>query len=155
MNRNLILEKLLAQLQEDLNRHLAANKRASAGATDSESRAETKWDTCGLEASYLARGHAQQFNELATGIQQLRRFTLPDFTNRPIGKGALVEVDLNGTTSFFLLLDCGGGSTITEAGKEITVITPQTPVGSALLNKKQGDTFSFRAGSEGRILSVE
>jgi hypothetical protein len=155
MNKNLVYQSLLAKLDEELNRHLAANKRASAGATDSETRAETKWDTCGLEASYLARGHAQQFNELAAGVQQLRGRTFPDFINRPIGKGALVEVDLGNGPKWFLLNHCGGGSRLTVDGYEIMVITPESPVGAALLGKMQGDLFSFRAESSGKILRVE
>jgi len=155
MNKKLILQALLAKLDDDLSRHLAANKRASAGATDSETRAETKWDTCGLEASYLARGHAQQFNELAAGVQQLRGTIVLDFTHRPIGTGALVEVDLGNGPKLFLLNHCGGGSKLTVDGRDIMVITTESPVGAALLGKKQGDLFSFRSDSSGKILKVE
>lgn len=154
MNKAMILQILLAELEEDLRRQLAANKQASAGATDSEARAETKWDTCGLEASYLARGHAQQFKELAADVHQLRGFIAPDFTDRPIGTGALVEVYFGGAATLFFLLHCGGGTELTVEGREVTVITPESPVGAALLDKHPGDSFSFRAGSSGKILSV-
>ena len=155
MNKPMILKALLAELEEDLRRQLAANERASAGATDSEARAETKWDTCGLEASYLARGHAQQFQSLAADVHNLRSFVAADFTGRPIGPGALVEVDSSGETLLFFLLHCGGGIELTIDGHEVTVITPESPVGAALADKLQGDTFSFRAGSSLKILRVE
>ena len=99
MNKTLIIQTLRATLQNELQRHFAANKRASAGATDSESRAETKWDTCGLEASYLARGHAQQFNQLSSDIQKLQGIIVSDYSNRPMGTGALVEVDIDGNVN--------------------------------------------------------
>lgn len=151
----MILKALLAELEEDLRRQLAANEQASAGATDSEARAETKWDTCGLEASYLARGHAQQFQALAADVHNLRSFVAPDYTNRPIGPGALVEVDAEGESLLFFLLHCGGGVELDIEGSEVTIITPESPVGAAIVDKAQGDTFSFRAGTSWKVLRVE
>jgi len=154
MNKTMILKALLAELEEELRRLLAANEQASAGATDSEARAETKWDTCGLESSYLARGHAEQFKSLAAEVHNLRGFVAPDYTGRSIGVGALVEVDMGGEAILFFLLHCGGGIDLAVEGREVTVITPESPVGAALLEKRQGDSFSFRAGSSGKILNV-
>ena len=155
MNKQTLLKALVAELEDDLRRQLAANERASAGATDSEARAETKWDTCGLEASYLARGHAQQFQALAADVHQLRSFSAAGFTGRPIGPGALVEVDAEGETLLFFLLHCGGGTELVVEGRELAVITPESPIGAALADKKQGDTFSFRIGTSWKILRVE
>ncbi|MEN8254971.1 MAG: transcription elongation factor GreAB [Verrucomicrobiota bacterium] len=155
MNKPMILKALLAELEEELRRLQAANEQASAGATDSEARAETKWDTCGLESSYLARGHAQQFKALAADVHNLRGFVAPDYSGRLIGIGALVEVEMGGEAMLFFLLHCGGGIDLAVEGREVTVITPESPVGTALLDRQPSDTFSFRAGVEGKILRVE
>lgn len=155
MNKGTILKALIAELEADLRRQLAANEAASAGATDSEARAETKWDTCGLEASYLARGHAQQFQALVADVHNLRGFMAPDFSGKAIAPGALVKVDAAGEELFFFLLHCGGGVELMVEGHEVTVITPESPVGAALTDKVQGDTFSFRAGMSWQILYVE
>ena len=154
MNKPMILKALLVELEEELHRLQAANERASAGATHSEAKAETKWDTCGLEASYLARGHAEQFKTLAAEVHNLRGFVAPDYSGRSIGVGALVEVEMNGEAMLFFLLHCGGGIDLSAEGREVTVITPESPVGAALLDKQSGDSFSFRVGSSGKILSV-
>ena len=155
MNKTTILEALLVHLEEDLHRLQAANEDASAGATNSEARAETKWDTCGLESSYLARGHAQQFQALAESVHELRATPLLSFAGKSIAEGALVEVEQGGEAMLFFLLPCGGGVEVTIEGRDITVITPESPVGAALLDKEQGETYSFRAGSTETILSVE
>jgi hypothetical protein len=154
MNKSTILKALITELEEELRRLLAANEEASAGATDSEARAETKWDTCGLEASYLARGHAEQFKTLAADVHNLRGFVAPDYTGRSIGVGALIEVDMGGDAMLFFLLHCGGGIDLMIEGREVTIITPESPVGAALLDKTQGDSFSFRAGVSGKIQAV-
>lgn len=154
MNKTVLLREVLAVLENDLRRQQAANEQASAGATDGEARAETKWDTCGLESSYLARGHALQFKALAADVCELRAFAIPVFTGQPVGLGALVEVEQNKEKMIFFLLPCAGGTELCVDGREVTVVTPSSPVGAALLDKRQGEKFSFRAGSSGKILSV-
>jgi hypothetical protein len=154
MKKTTILKAVLEHLEDDLRRLRAANEDASAGATSSEARAETQWDTCGLESSYLARGHAMQFKALAASVCELRAFTLSVFTDRPIGEGALVEVEQHKEKMLFFLLPCGGGVEVMVEEREVTVITPESPVGAALRDNKEGDTYAFRAGLTGEILHV-
>ncbi|VGO15242.1 hypothetical protein PDESU_03824 [Pontiella desulfatans] len=154
MDKTKILKAVLAELEEELRRQLKGQETAAEGATHAEAKAETKWDTCGLEQSYLARGLAKQFEKLAKGFEDLRSFRPSDFTGKPIGVGALVETEMDGYTDLFFMLECGGGTEVNVDGREITVITPESPVGAALIKKQQGETYSFRAGMEGNILSV-
>jgi hypothetical protein len=155
MDKTKILKAVIVALEEDLRRQLKGQASAAEGSTHAEAKAETKWDTCGLEQSYLARGLAQQFEALAKQVEDLRAFVPPDFSDRPIGTGALVETEFGGEKMLFILLNCGGGVELTVDGREITVITPESPVGAVLLDKRQGEAYSFRPGEEGEILSVE
>jgi hypothetical protein len=154
MNKTALLRAVITELENDLHRQQDANKQASAGATDGEARAETKWDTCGLESSYLARGHALQFKALVADLETLRTFMIPVYDGLPIGVGALVETELDKEKMLCFLLPCAGGIEVSFEGCTVSVITPSSPIGAALLDKKQGDKFSFRAGSSGKILSV-
>lgn len=155
MNKSDILKEVIRSMEDDLHRLQAANERASVGATNVAVKAETKWDTCGLEASYLARGHAQQFQTLAAEVHQLRSYSSPNYKDKPIGVGALVNVDMGDEPVCFFLLHFGGGIDVTIDGIEVTVITPESPVGAALMDKKQDEEFSFRAGSTYKVLRVE
>lgn len=142
-------------LEEELRRQLKGQEMAASGATHAEAKAETKWDTCGLEQSYLARGLAKQFETLAQQVEALRTFKPVSFADQPIGFGALIEIEMDGHRDLFFLLDCGGGTEVTVDGREITVITPESPVGAALMGKVPGDRYSIGAGSGGMVLSVE
>lgn len=155
MDKAKVLDAVLEEMNVDIRRQLTAQESAASGATHVEARAETKWDTCGLEQSYLARGHAMQFELLARQIAELRTFVPPDFRGKQIGIGALVEVLASGERMVFFLLKCGGGIELHAEGHDITVITPESPVGAALMNKREGETYSFRSGMEGMVLSVE
>ncbi len=155
MDKKLVLKAVVAALEDELRRQLAAQQTAAEGATHVEARAESKWDTCGLEQSYLARGHAKQFETLARQVEELRALVPSDFSGRPVASGALVETEFGGEHLLFFLLNCGGGTEVEVAGREITVITPESPVGAALTGKKQGDGYSFRPGESGMIRHVE
>jgi hypothetical protein len=154
MDKRVILKAVLAALEEELRRQLKGQAMAAEGATHAEAKAETKWDTCGLEQSYLARGLAQQFEKLAKDFEDLRGFRPENFSGKAIGVGALIETEMDGFKDLFFLLDCGGGTEVRVDGREITVITPESPVGAALLGKSVGDAYSFRAGASGQVLEV-
>ncbi|MDF7825091.1 hypothetical protein P4B35_13795 [Pontiellaceae bacterium B12227] len=155
MNKKDILKVVVQALEEELRVQLKGQAMAAEGATHTEAKAESKWDTCGLEQSYLARGLAKQFEALSAGVMELRSFQPLDFSGKGIGVGALVEAETDGFKDLFFLLECGGGTEVEVDGREITVITPESPVGSALLGKSAGGSYSFRKGQEGSILSVE
>ena len=51
----------------------------------------------------------------------------------------------------------GGGLEIQHGGKEILLITPQSPIGQLLIGRKAGDRVKFGAGAqqmEYRVLAV-
>lgn len=154
MNKSEILNAVIQALEEELRVQLKGQESAAEGATHVEAKAESKWDTCGLEQSYLARGLAKQFEALSAGVMELRSFLPPDFSGQPIGVGALVEAEMDGYKDWFILLECGGGTEVKFDGQTITVISPESPVGGALMGKSEKDAYSFRAGAEGVILSV-
>jgi len=154
MNKPALLRAVITELQNELRRQQEANRQASAGATHAETRAETQWDTCGLEASYLARGHAMQFKALVKALEELKTFMIPVYDGNPAGLGALLEVEQDRERMLCFLLPCAGGIELDFAVRTVTVITPESPLGAALMDKKKGDKFSFRAGSSGKVLSV-
>lgn len=142
------------RLKKRLERQKAANQGAKQTATDSESRAETKWDTSGLEASYLARGYAQQFEETAKQVETLHDFKLPDLSESAVDLGALVLCELDGFQDWMFLLPYCGGMELDIDGVEVTIITPESPLGQQLLIKTSGSTYRTPNGIEGRIIKI-
>ncbi|MBT5925003.1 MAG: hypothetical protein HOH33_00125 [Verrucomicrobia bacterium] len=149
-----IIKALLDVMESNLRRHFDANKSASDGATNVESRAETKWDTCGLEASYLARGHAIQFKQTAAQVDELRTMKARSFVGQVIGIGALVEVEIEGERMLFFLMHHGGGIELKLDMGVVTVITPESPVGTAMAGKGKGDQYPLKSGLTGKIKQV-
>ena len=68
MNKRALIKKIIAQLASGLDAYVRAARAAHAEATHEQSRAENKYDTRGLEASYLARGQSQQAAEIEAAV---------------------------------------------------------------------------------------
>lgn len=115
---------------------------AHAAATDPGSKAEGKYDTRSLEASYLAAGQARQVDDLAEAVRIFDGLTLPDFgANEPIDAGALVEVELGGESVCYLLAPASGGLELCHEGREITLLTPASTLYQKLVGLEVGDSL--------------
>ena len=88
MKKPALLKAIIARLDAELALSLHAARIAAAGATDEQNKAENKYDTRGLELSYLAAGQGRQIAETEATIGQLRTLALRDF-------GPLDPIDLS------------------------------------------------------------
>ena len=60
VKKEAVVKKIIERLQADLELYFKAARAAHFEATHEQSKAENKYDTRGLEASYLARGQSKQ-----------------------------------------------------------------------------------------------
>src|SRR5271154_1088121 len=140
MNKRAIIKKIIARLTDELEIYFRAAKFSRAEATHESSKAESKYDTRGLEASYLARGQSRQAAEIEVAIAEFEKLPVKKFgENEAIGIGALVELENNGGNLHYSTGPRAGGTEVLHDKKEILVITPQSPLGEQLLGKKSGD----------------
>lgn len=147
MNKVAIVASIIERLKESAGISLSAAKRAHAEATDEENIAEDKYDTRGLEASYLALGQANQMQEMVAAIQAFSSMFIPKLGPKsPIDLGALIELSTNGEKQFYFIGPGAGGTEIKHAGKSIIVLTLQSPLGEKLAGKQQGDEFKATIG---------
>lgn len=135
-----LIERIRTELRSRLDRLANAARDAHAAATDADSKAESKYDTRTLEASYLAKGQAKNVEESADHVRIYEGWAPGDFDiSSPIDAGALVEVDLQGDTFYYLLGPAAGGMTLDYEGAELTVLTPESPLYQKLLGQSVGD----------------
>ncbi len=141
--KQVVLAKVREQIRAQFERMVSAAQTAAEYATDEGSRAESKYDTRGLEASYLAAGQAEKAEEFAEAVHLFENLKLPDFGEcDPIALGALIEADLDGELVFYLLAPRGGGIVCEHEGCDLTVLTPDSLLGSRLLGLRAGDTIA-------------
>ncbi|WP_162026002.1 MULTISPECIES: hypothetical protein [unclassified Lentimonas] len=156
MNKTLFFNTLLDTLREEAMHAIKASQDAAEYATSEESRAESQWDTQGLEASYLAAGQAGQAQQWADAVEELqseREDLLKP--NATVSLGALFKCDFGGTEEVYFFAGVAGGQVIKMENMEVTVITSQSPLAGKLRGLKVGETFALPRGKFGEILAIE
>lgn len=155
MNKRSLIRKILKKLGDERSLLLRAAKSAHAEATHEQSKAENKYDTRGLEASYLARGQSRQFAEAELAIQQFEALDARAFgPDDPIDVGALVEVKGAKGGSLYFIGPKSGGLEIEHERREVLVITPPSPLGQRLMGRKQGARFNMEVGGVRQELTL-
>ncbi len=152
-------EAVLAQILSVLSAELAALTRAAQGAfaaaTDPDSKAENKYDTRTLEASYVARGQAQRVAELQQAVQAFTAMSAAtQESGTAITLGALVTLETPGEQTHYFLGPFAGGTEIVHEGQEVVVITPASALGQKLIAKRAGDTIALRPGLSAKVIAV-
>ena len=156
MDKAQFFQCLLSTLRKEVHNAVNAAKDAAEYATNEESRAQSQWDTQGLEASYLAAGQASQARQWADAIENLqseREDLLKSNSN--VCLGALFSCSFGDCVEYFFFAGTAGGQSILLDGQEVTVITAQSPLAGRLMGLKAGDSFSMPNGSSGQILTIE
>lgn len=147
MNKMQLKKKIVAALSESLGVLDKAARASHAEATHESSKAENKYDTRGLEAAYLAGGQARQAKELLDSIATYESLAIRDFgPGDPIDLTALVEMESDGAKSWYFIGPKNGGLEVTMGRNEITVVTPQSPLGQNLIGKKAGQRWTGKMG---------
>ncbi len=156
MNKTLILQQLHAALSSELAALTRAAQEAFAAATDPDSKAENKYDTRNLEASYIARGQAQRAEELQEAVDVFADFAAIPRPARPlISLGALVTLQSGQELTHYVIASHGGGTEIHHEGYDVCVLTPTSPLGAKLMGKRTGDRIQLRPDASVTVARVD
>lgn len=147
MNKHAIVEKIIAALTTELESYARSARAAHAEATDEQNKAENKYDTRGLEASYLAQAQSGQAAEVMQAIHRYESLTVRPFVAEdPIDIGAVVELERNGERTIYFIGPSAGGTEVDCEDRAVLVITPHSPMGQQLVGHRQGERLQIRIG---------
>ena len=156
MNKTAVHLLMLEKLAIDLDVLQRAAQTAYEAATHAENIAENKYDTLGLEASYLATGQARRVEEIRQALKNCRAMPLAPYDAASgIQIGALIQLEAdNGSTQWLFLAPDAAGLKLEHGGQTVTVITPRAPLGAALLGKQLDDEVQINVGGAVQVFSV-
>jgi len=145
MDKPSLLAQIVAALEHDLNVLTRAAQTAYEAATAEENIAENKYDTLGLEASYLATGQARRSAEIRKALVTYQQLLLRDHDPaRGVQVSNLVTLeDEDGAQRLLFLGPEAAGLKIGEGAELVTVITPRSPLGQLLVGKRIDDEVSL------------
>lgn len=156
MNKTELLQQVIARLEEDLLQAQQAALTAYETATHEENIAENKYDTLGLEASYLATGQARRAAAIRQTLANWKQLVLRSFDPQlGIQLGALIELsdDEDRHQCLFLGPD-GAAMKLHLDDQQVQVIGPYAPLGQVLLSKVAGDSIELRIGGNLQLFEI-
>ncbi|WP_019339667.1 GreA/GreB family elongation factor [Stutzerimonas stutzeri] len=154
MNKTHLQTLIIEKLQDDLAVAKNALRASHEAATHSESKAENKYDTRGLEAAYLADGQRRRVHEIETALASYRNLPVRSHRNEAITLGALVSLESSDAHRWVFLGPDAAGLCVSVEGDEVLVISPRSPLGRALLGCEEGDEAEVRVEGQSIRYSV-
>jgi hypothetical protein len=155
VNKASVIRKIITVLHEAVAASTEAARATSAAATDPDSKAENKYDTRNLEASYLARGQAFRVAETAEALGAFEAMPVRHFSlDEPIAAGALVCLRSVDGDLFYFIGPAAGGTVVDIDSQEVIVITASSPLGAKLMGRRVGDTFEINPGSRASLVGI-
>ena len=144
MNKQKLHQIILEALEAVLEAASNAARQAHETATHKEAIAENKYDTFGLEASYLAAGQAKRVLKAEEDLRCFANLPVKDFDeNSEISFGAYVELsDSQGRAMHLFVSPVAGGIAIEYEGMRIGLVTADAPLGKKLLGASLDDEIS-------------
>lgn len=151
-----LIQALLERLRGEYETLLAAQRATQEGATHEEAKPENDKDTRALEQTYLARGQATRVVQLRADLTQLERLRpRPYSEDSKLGLSAIVELeDPDGAHQLYFLVPSGAGEVIDSSRGLVKVVTPESPLGRALVGARLGDDIELQSPKGKRIMSL-
>lgn len=144
-----ILALIITQLRADISVCEQAVKMTHDTATHKDTLGSSRHETMGLEASYLAQGQGLRLLEVERSLAYFLQLRLPEDADIVGLSSLIVLCDEQKNQQHLWLAGDAGGLKVEYGETIITVITPKSPLGSALIDKRAGDEFEISiAGSE-------
>ena len=155
MDKHELIQALCSALEEEIARATETAQRAREGAVHEEARPENDKDTRALESSYLARGQAQRVVDLQIALKQVRFMEVQSFdADTAIGISALVHLEAEGESRWVFLAPAAGGRRLQLGATGVDVLTPEAPLGRALIGRCQGEEIVLRTAGRSREYEI-
>ena len=143
MDKQELVAQLVKQLEASARAALSARDAAAAEAKDGATPDEKREDArAAHQLASFGRASQGRAQKALADADALARFK-PGKVNGPIGLGAIVEIEDadSGEGRTFFLAPVGAGMTLTGPGGDghLSVVTPVSPIGRAVLGKRTGE----------------
>lgn len=155
MDKKALLQNIIEHLRGIVAAGTESARATTAAATDPDSKAENKYDTRNLEASYLARGQAFRVAEAAEALAAYEAMTPKVFApGQAVGEGALVALHGAEGTFYYFIGPAAGGTEVEWEGKLVTVITPSSPLGAKIMRRRAGESVELQPGRPATVVTI-
>jgi len=160
MDKRFLVEQLIERLRSSAQVALSASESAATEARDGATPAEKREDArSAIEFGSLARAQSRRAQRAIGEIDALAAFRPAPWSHgAPIAVGAVVEVEdaESGEGRTFFLAPVGAGVGLTGPGGDgfLSVVTPASPIGRAVLGRRTGDVVDVTVDGDVREWTI-
>jgi len=140
VNKIYLVEHLIAAMRAEISELRRSFEQARETTVTAPCRMQSRFDTKGVEAAWVADGLARALKEKDRQIAELERFR-PDNGNGKVAIGSVVELlhAEGGGREIYFIVPAGGGREIESCRLVIKTVTSTAPLGNAMIGKKDGE----------------
>ena len=148
INKTTLLGEIIQKLEAEIKQLRESFEEAKLTSIEAPGRMQSRYDTMGVEAAWVADGLAKSLEEKVEGVYKLKNFRMPEDPER-VSIGCLVGIgpDNGDVESIYWILPACGGITIPiDNNLTLQTVMPQAPVARALIGKSLDDEVMARRG---------
>ena len=133
-----------------------AVQTAAEATTHAEAKQEGKYDTRAIEASYLAGAQAERLADLDQKIAKLERLAVVGNESERIKVTSLVCIDDEESGKrWYMILPGAAGINVSLQSINITILSPESKLGTELLGKIPGEEVELAVGRVSKYLTID
>ena len=138
MDKEQLIRELVAKLLEQSELSSRSSRVARQASIDAPSKMESRYDSTKSEQDWLSHAFALSSMETRKGVQEIQAVNLTPSVMVRIGSIVTVEKEGAQIERYFVL-PAGSGKVLQEKSfHRVTVVTPKSPVGLALMGRTAG-----------------
>jgi len=160
MQKEPLMTQLIDQLRQSIRVAVTAGRDAAREAQEGGTARERRESSRELrQYASLARGQSRRAAATNRELEQLERFRpQPMGARARVSLGAVVEIEdeETGEGRTFFLAPAGAGRVVTgpDGDGVITVVTPSSPIGRAVLGRRRGDVVDVTVKGDVREWTI-
>ena len=144
MDKYKIVEELVKLANAELIKAEEAYNSTNMMATEGDMKQESKYDTRGIEAAYLAGAQKKRVEELKLDLRKLEDFLGFEFKkNDEVVLGSIVEVNMGKEVRRYFVAPAFGGIQLHIGDESVYVISLISPMGDAMLGLSEDEEFEL------------
>jgi transcription elongation GreA/GreB family factor len=147
ISKKIILDILRNQTLHQIDEAEKTYAKTAEYTKSDDLKAESKYDTRGVEAGMLAGAQKRRVDELKQDLELIDSIPIHEESKDEIVLGSVVELEINKVKRKYFLSSCAGGTLLQLNGEPILVISVFSPMGVEMIGLKRQDSFVLEIAS--------
>jgi transcription elongation GreA/GreB family factor len=156
LKKKVLLEKAIANLQEEINSLEETSKNEHELMKEAPSAMQSHSDTTRSQKEALLLGYAKKIEKKQNSLAALKSLKIEH--HEYVTVGSLVKIYEEEKTDYFFLIPGSSGSILEMDGKKITILSPKSVIAQKLFDCEEGEIIKVQVPKgmrEFEIISIE